>query len=697
MTDTNPATAVVVADDKSSEKTWLTAFFIFALIAVTSAGYLVHALIKTADYLAHVNRVEVAATNIVKDVNDATFSRDFSVSTSAYDRLQADIQSYESSLNNAYEISMGKDAEIIDGLRKEWQTKKEKASLIFSGKNDIDRLQDLREQVVDAAARLQQEYSTLAGQAINARLSANAIQDMQSQVLRAERMANEMSAFTSSTTVSSDEFQKQAEAFASVLNMQVETFGSTLPALAIIQQTYQQYIGSVVGELQTLSDPAIQMRESAQTLADVATTTRNELLKLNHGIVTRPEVVLPSLTLLIAVIVAAFSYARYLSAARARKRQEYNRRRLSERQEQEIEQEKARKIQQENERNQMAILRLLDELGDLAEGDLTVNATVSEDFTGAIADSVNFAIDQMRQVVSAINITADRVAESTRQTQKTASDLREASEHQAKEIAGVSAAISAMAVSIDQVSENAAESAAVAERSVEIAHNGAEVVNRSIEGMNIIRNQIQETSKRIKRLGESSQEIGDIVNLINDIADQTNILALNAAIQASMAGEAGRGFAVVADEVQRLAERSANATRQIEVLVKTIQADTNEAVSSMESTTAEVVKGTKLAQDAGEALEEVQGVSHTLADLIQSISNAAQQQAVSAGHISGIMNVIQDITSQTSSGTLETARSVSRLNEMASALQESVSGFKLSNDDAFVDDVFLDENEFRLS
>ena len=212
------------------------------------------------------------------------------------------------------------------------------------------------------------------------------------------------------------------------------------------------------------------------------------------------------------------------------------------------------------------------------------------------------------------------------------------------------------------------------------------MVQRSIEGMNVIRDQIQETSKRIKRLGESSQEIGDIVSLINDIADQTNILALNAAIQASMAGEAGRGFAVVADEVQRLAERSANATKQIETLVKTIQADTSEAVISMESTTSEVVKGARLAKDAGEALEMVQSVSNTLADLIQNISQAAQQQAASAGHISNTMNIIQDITSQTSSGTMATARSVGELSEMANALQESVSGFKLSEDEPDYDE-----------
>ena len=226
------------------------------------------------------------------------------------------------------------------------------------------------------------------------------------------------------------------------------------------------------------------------------------------------------------------------------------------------------RLQEEYDRNQNAILRLLDEIADLADGDLRSYATVSEDFTGAIADSINFAIDQLRDLVSRITETSQEVAQYTATTQSITNQLAEASEHQAQEIAGASAAINEMAMSIDQVSANAEESAVVAERSVQIAANGADVVHRSIEGMDTIREQIQETSKRIKRLGESSQEIGNIVALINDIADQTNILALNAAIQASMAGEAGRGFAVVADEVQRLAERSASATKQIEGLVK---------------------------------------------------------------------------------------------------------------------------------
>ena len=244
-----------------------------------------------------------------------------------------------------------------------------------------------------------------------------------------------------------------------------------------------------------------------------------------------------------------------------------------------------------NNRNQEAIMRLLDEMGSLAEGDLTVKATVTEDMTGAIADSINFAVEQLRSLVTTINDTSVQVASSAQETQATAMHLAEAAEHQAQEISSASDRISEIAASIDQVSRNSAESAEVAQRSVRIATNGAGVVRQTIQGMDNIRDQIQETSKRIKRLGESSQEIGSIVELINDISEQTNILALNAAIQAASAGEAGRGFAVVADEVQRLAERASNATKRIEALVQTIQSDTNEAVSSMEQTTSEVVAG----------------------------------------------------------------------------------------------------------
>ncbi len=338
---------------------------------------------------------------------------------------------------------------------------------------------------------------------------------------------------------------------------------------------------------------------------------------------------------------------------------------------------RSKAAEQTNQSNQEAILRLLDEMGNLADGDLTQYATVTEDFTGAIADSINFTIDALRDVVETINTTSDQVTHAAEQTKSTAMGLAEASEHQSQEITSSVAAINEMAISIKEVSNNAKESAEVAKQSVEIANKGGKTVRRTIEGMDQIRDQIQETSKRIKRLGESSQEIGDIVELINDIAEQTNILALNAAIQAAMAGEAGRGFAVVADEVQRLAERSSNATKQIEALVKTIQTDTNEAVISMEQSTAGVVNGARLAEDAGDALEGIVNVSTHLAELIGNISSSADQQSRAANNVTETMNVIQEITTQTNAGTNETAASIGNLTELAKELQKSVSGFKL--------------------
>jgi twitching motility protein PilJ len=330
-----------------------------------------------------------------------------------------------------------------------------------------------------------------------------------------------------------------------------------------------------------------------------------------------------------------------------------------------------------NERNQQAIMRLLDEMGTLAEGDLTVKATVTEDITGAIADSVNFAVEALRSLVTTINETAVRVSSAAQETRTTAKHLADAANQQAEQITSASAKINEMAVSIDQVSKNSADSAEVAQRSVQIASNGAQIVRETISGMDSIREQIQETSKRIKRLGESSQEIGSIVELINDIAEQTNVLALNAAIQAASAGEAGRGFAVVADEVQRLAERATGATKRIETLVQTIQSDTTEAVSSMEQTTTQVVNGARLAEDAGTALGEIETVSNDLAGLIQGISSAAQQQSAAASNITTTMNSIQQITTQTSVGASQTAKSIGNLAQLAQDLRRSVADFKL--------------------
>ena len=337
----------------------------------------------------------------------------------------------------------------------------------------------------------------------------------------------------------------------------------------------------------------------------------------------------------------------------------------------------AREQAEQNERNQQAILRLLDEMGSLADGDLTVEATVTEDITGTIADSFNFAIEELRKLVATVNDTALMVDNATKQTENTAGHLARAADNQAKEINAATESIVSMAASIEEVSGNAERSSDVARHSVEVAHKGGEAVRRTIDGMNAIRETIQETSKRIKRLGESSQEIGNIVELINDIAEQTNILALNASIQASMAGEAGRGFAVVADEVQRLAERSTNATKQIEVLVRTIQSDTNEAVISMERSTTDVVGGALLAENAGAALDEIEQVSNQIANLVQNISGSARQQASSAADVTRRTTRLREIGQQTGQATSATAASIAKLSELATQLRKTVEGFAL--------------------
>ena len=327
--------------------------------------------------------------------------------------------------------------------------------------------------------------------------------------------------------------------------------------------------------------------------------------------------------------------------------------------------------------SQEAILRLMNEMGDLADGDLTVRATVTEDITGAIADSVNYTIEELGVLVRRINDAAGRVAAASEAAQKTSNELLVATERQSREIKQAGDNVLDMAKSMNQVSSEAMESAQVARHSLDAAQKGAEAVENSIKGMNEIRDQIQETSKRIKRLGESSQEIGEIVELISDITEQTNVLALNAAIQAASAGEAGRGFTVVAEEVQRLAERSGEATKQIAAIVKTIQTDTQDAVSAMENSTRGVVEGAKLSDAAGQALQEISSVSTNLASLIESISSATQQQAEAATRVAQNMQGILKVTEQTTVGTKQTAVSIGQLAELAVELKGSVSGFKV--------------------
>ncbi|WP_193074994.1 methyl-accepting chemotaxis protein [Pseudomonas sp. FME51] len=562
--------------------------------------------------------------------------------------------------------------EPLSRVQADWDKLRGNADAILNSRDTVLSLHEVAATLSDTVPQLQIEYEDVVDVLIDSGAAADQVSIAQRQSLLAERIlgsVNRVLTGDADAVMAADSFGRDAGLFGRVLegmlqgndvmNISQVTDPDAVSRLNEIADLFS-FVSDSVDQILLTSPELYQVRLAANDIFTDSQVLLDNVSDLSQGFEQRSEA--RWVNTLLGYILGIIALGSILLIGLQMTRE--TRQRLAE-------------TAATNERNQTAILRLLDEIADLADGDLTAEATVTEDFTGAIADSINFSIDQLRALVETINHTALQVASAAQETQGTAMHLAEASEHQAQEIAGASAAVNEMAVSIDQVSANAAESAAVAERSVAIANKGNEVVQSTISGMDVIREQIQDTSKRIKRLGESSQEIGDIVSLINDIADQTNILALNAAIQASMAGDAGRGFAVVADEVQRLAERSSGATKQIEALVKTIQTDTNEAVISMEQTTSEVVSGARLTQDAGVALEEIEKVSTSLAALIQNISNAARQQASSAGHISNTMNVIQEITSQTSAGTTTTARSIGELAKLADSMRQSVEGFTL--------------------
>ena len=653
----------VFGDSEKSKPLILGAAFCIVL-AIFLLLYLFYSVPRNNEFTRSLGDLRLLSQTISRQATEATASG----TPEAIKKLTESQKSFAENLETVKDIHASTDA--LREVDAQWKKVSENIDLIASQQKIINQLYDTNIAISESIPGIQAEYNLMVDQMARQNVPANQVVIAKNQVFIAERILRLIgSVLTGSdnSRESADDFSSDTETFASYLNAQlngsadlgVERINDPemRDSLTSIQSEYDDVLKSAAATVLKNSSQIVKVRQASSSIFEQSDALLSNLNKLSGG--TGLAIAIPALGLILALIAFLFCVFKLLVL-----RGESDKKRVS-------------RLQDEYDRNQNAILRLLDEIADLADGDLRSYATVSEDFTGAIADSINFAIDQLRDLVSRITETSQEVAQYTASTQGITNQLAEASEHQAQKIAGASAAINEMAMSIDQVSSNAEESAVVAERSVKIAANGANVVNRSIEGMDIIREQIQETSKRIKRLGESSQEIGNIVALINDIADQTNILALNAAIQASMAGEAGRGFAVVADEVQRLAERSASATKQIETLVKTIQTDTNEAVISMEQTTSEVVRGANLSKDAGVALDEIQNVSGNLAKLIANISDAAKLQSASAGHIATTMNVVQEITSQTTTATFDTARSVSELANMAEALRESVTDFKL--------------------
>ncbi|OYQ75070.1 methyl-accepting chemotaxis protein [Wohlfahrtiimonas chitiniclastica] len=326
---------------------------------------------------------------------------------------------------------------------------------------------------------------------------------------------------------------------------------------------------------------------------------------------------------------------------------------------------------------QQALLEFLEVIQALSEGDLTVQAQVSDDITGTLADSFNYSVEELRNLVSMVNQSTKKLSEAVGDSSTVAEDLLNASTEQARRIAEASNTLIHVTEAMIDVSDQTSSAVDIAMSSTEVARSGSERVRSTISGMDQIRDHIQETSKRIKRLGESSQEIGDIVELINDIADQTHILALNASIQAAAAGDAGRGFAVVADEIQRLAERTGNATRRVENIVKAIQTDTNEAIFAMEKSTSEVVNGANLAERAGESLNEIESVSTQLASMIQNVSKSSREVSSLGNKMKDSIDSIKKLTEQNVTSTQITNRSVEKINELANELRESISGFKI--------------------
>ena len=575
-------------------------------------------------------------------------------------------------LNNALvELQNARKSAGNAGDAESWRTLMDGARVVASGEESVDAVTSGARQVRELMPRLAADVANLISSVGSARVDSYT-RALERFEMTSQRLQQDFDALASGVGDVAA-VAKRLSASADDLDQFMHGLVGGETGLGVPRITgpdAEQKLKAVLGQHETIGAKIRAAVDASQDYVDVQNASRSmaeAARKLYPALASEPAApasaigsVLGKFALLLAlvgILAIAAAVIIHHSSASARK--------LAEQQ------------VKQNERNQEAILRLLDELSSLADGDLTVQATVTEDITGAIADSINYAIEALRELVATINDSSGQLDGTARQTQALAAHLAKASGAQSKQIGSATESIGAMASSTEEVSGNAERASDVARHSVDIAHKGGDAVRRTIDGMNAIRETIQETSKRIKRLGESSQEIGNIVELINDIAEQTNILALNASIQASMAGEAGRGFAVVADEVQRLAERAANATKQIEVLVRTIQTDTNEAVVSMERSTTDVVGGALLAENAGAALEEIEQVSNQIASLVQNISASSRQQASAAGAIARNMQVLREISAQTADSTSATSNSIGKLAELSAQLRKSVSGFRL--------------------
>ena len=334
-------------------------------------------------------------------------------------------------------------------------------------------------------------------------------------------------------------------------------------------------------------------------------------------------------------------------------------------------------VEKESQSQQQAIMVLLDEIGELADGNLTVKATVNETFTGAIADSLNYTVQELRKVIQNVIISARKVGKGAQTSSEISSQLASSAQEQFDRLAKTGDSIIKMSMSMDDIAQDTSFAAKASRQSLEISQDGLRIVEETISRMNTIRDTIQDTSKKIKLLGESSTAIGEVTGLIRDITKQINILALNAAIQAASAGEAGRGFAVVAGEVQRLALSSEDAAKRIDDLVLTIQEDAKGAVSAMELSTKEVVEGAKLTDKAGNALKQIEGSVSELAKSIEEVTEKVEAESEIASNLSLDMRLLQEYTEKTVDESKRGAESVNEVKGIADELRESVSNFRV--------------------
>ena len=641
------------------------ATLIFVILTASLMGYSNYQVNRKADLVGTSTEMQMLSQRIAKGSQQAVLGN-----KTAFKQLADGKTKFATNLARLTSDSPSSSQGILTDLNKQWGKMSKETSSILTQQQSLEKLNQSVAAINAANVQMLELSQQVVSLMVQAGIPQRDVSIASDQVMLTQRMAKNANNLLSSDVIDPEVaflLGKDASAFRDTLNgLMVGSEDLRLTAvsdadikeklneLSGVFKTFDTNVNDILQNMQNL----VNAKAASRAIFDASDPMLESTVKLTDnfqqlGAFSGWFAVVFGLLALVSAVFLAWSF---INDARQR----------------------AVRSEEENKRNQEAILRLLNEMGDLAEGDLTVKASVTEDITGAIADSINYTIDELRILVAEINKATEQVTTASQQAQAITAQLLDAAQRQSKEIEETSASVLKMAGSINEVSATAVESARVAQISLDAAEKGQSAVQNSISGMNEIREQIQETAKRIKRLGESSQEISEIVELISDITEQTNILALNAAIQAASAGEAGRGFTVVAEEVQRLAERSGEATKQIGAIVKTIQTDTHDAVAAMEKSTQGVVEGAKLSDAAGQALSEIGRVSQELAGLIHSISETTLAQTEVAQTVAKNMQDIQNITTQTTEGTKRTAVSIGQLANLAADLKGSVAGFKLS-------------------